>query len=110
MKDRQIYDFVLKHYNSLKQFLKEINNNYEIFEKNELYQKAIKMDLFQIGELVNHFSDELLMKINKKDVKGVIDIRNYIAHGYQIVNNNEVWTTLQNDLPKLIEQIEQLVA
>lgn len=45
-------------------------------------QKAIKIDLFQIGEQFGNLSSCLVNQINPRDYRGIRDIRNYIAHGY----------------------------
>jgi len=37
------------------------------------------------------------------------DMRNVIVHGYHQVDLKIVWDTIQNDLPGLIEPLEQLL-
>ena len=36
-------------------------------------------------------------------------MRNRLVHGYFEVNLKSVWDTIQNDLPTLIDQVEQIV-
>ena len=39
----------------------------------------------------------------------IIGMRNRLVHGYFDVDIERVWGTVQNDLPRLISQIEPLV-
>ena len=66
------------------------------------------MDIFQIGELTNQLSDELKFKINKRDLKGIVDTRNIIGHGYIVIKNDELWKTIHIELPNLIKQFDEL--
>jgi uncharacterized protein with HEPN domain len=38
------------------------------------------------------------------------DMRNVVAHAYFAVNLQVVWRTVQEDLPKLKQQIDQLLS
>ena len=107
-KDKQVYSFVLKHFNELSDAVDGIDDDFETFDTNLIYQKAIKMDLLQIGELFNTFSDEVKSQFNNRDIRGIIDVRNYIAHGYIVLNNRTVWKDIHDDLPRLIAQLKLL--
>lgn len=108
-KDQQLIRYINKHYSELNEELKNINNDFSLYENNLIIQKAIKMDLFQIGELFGKLSYEIKDHINPKDVKGIIDIRNYIAHGYIALNDTIIWNTIFNDLPILISVLNSCV-
>ena len=66
------------------------------------------MDLLQIGENVNHFTEEIQVQLNKKDFIGIIDIRNQVTHGYVQIKEELIWNTIQKDIPRLMEQINSL--
>ena len=74
-KDKLIKDYINKHYQELLDCLKEINDNFDNFLNDQIIQKAISFDLFQIGELFNNLSNDFASKLNKRDVRGIIDIR-----------------------------------
>ena len=103
-----LYDHILRHYEELLAELEQINDNFETFDQNMVYQKAIKMDLFQIGELFNSLSKEVKSKFDKRDIRGVVDVRNYIAHGYIVLNNRSIWNDIHNDLPRLMAGLKLL--
>ncbi|MBQ3355101.1 MAG: DUF86 domain-containing protein [Bacteroidales bacterium] len=39
----------------------------------------------------------------------IVNMRNFIVHGYNVVDKNEVWSVIQNDLGPLKLQIEQYI-
>lgn len=71
--------------------------------------KAIKMDIIQIGEHCNALSHETQNKIQKSDLRGIINLRNFIAHGYVMIEEDIIWKSIHEDLPRLIEQLNKLL-
>lgn len=79
------------------------------FENNEVIQNAVLRPLEIIGEASGKISKDF-RKINKEIPWGdMIDLRNRLIHEYFRVDYGAVWDTIQNDLPRLIEQIAPLV-
>jgi len=79
------------------------------FEDNEIIQNAVLRPLEIIGEASGKISKEF-RKRNKEIPWGdMIDLRNRLIHEYFRVDYGVVWDTIQDDLPKLIDQIEPLV-
>lgn len=104
--DSQKAYYIQKHYNEILLELAMIHNDFEEFKTNLVVQKAIKMDLFQIGELFGKLSDEIRKEINPRDLKGISDIRQYIAHGYIEIKDSIIWNTLISELPMLIDALK----
>ena len=44
------------------------------------------------------------------EIEKIVGFRNIIAHGYDIVDSEIVWETIQLYVPKLIENIEKKVS
>lgn len=107
-RDKQRIYYILKHYSELQKELNDINDDFNEFVNNLVYQKAIKLDVIQIGEHTTNLSNERKNMIRKEDVRGVIDYRNQVVHGYVTIRNEELWNTIHNDLPKYIEQVKNL--
>ena len=99
--------YIKKHYSELVEELKLIPD-YDAFCNNKVVNKAIKLDLLQIGENVNHLSDNAKLQIKKSDLSGVIALRNQVAHGYVQLDEESIWSTLNNDLPRLMEGINNI--
>jgi len=39
----------------------------------------------------------------------IVNMRNFIVHGYNVVDKNEVWSVIQDDLQPLKQQIEDYI-
>lgn len=106
-RDCQLVRHIKEHHNEL-QYELSLINGFEEYLSNKIINKAIKMDLLQIGENVNHFTKEVQAQLNKKDFIGIIDIRNQVAHGYVQIKEELIWNTIQKDVPRLMQQIDSL--
>ena len=104
-RDKYLIKCIKKHYSELVDEFKLVND-FDGFCENKVLNKAIKMDLLQIGENINHLTNETKLMLNKRDLVGIIDIRNQVAHGYVYLEDKIIWLIISNDLPKLMEQIE----
>jgi len=101
----QIVTHINKHFKEMKDELDSINDSYEIFLSNITVNKAIKMDILQIGEGYSQLSDEIQVLLKKEDLSGIINIRNYIAHGYVVLDDAIIWNTIHSEIPRLINYL-----
>lgn len=106
-RDKQLIKYINKHYEELQEEIKEIGS-FKEFAKGGVLTKAIKMDVIQIAENINSFSEETTALLNQKDLRGIVDIRNHIAHGYITVDDQIVWKAIIERLPYLIKSINSL--
>lgn len=106
-RDKQLIRYINKHYSELVDELKLVPT-FDEFVSNKPVNKAIKLDLLQIGENVNHLTDESKLQLNKADLAGVIRVRNHVAHGYVSVDEKSIWSTICGDLSRLIKQINSI--
>lgn len=98
-----------EHYDALMHNFKGIVT-VDDFLADDVIKKAILFDLFQIGELIaNQLSKESLSKIDKNDLWGVISVRNYVVHGYYVLEYDKIINSINNDLPRLVTIIENIV-
>ena len=98
-------------------YVSRINHHYrratEISEKMDLDNlefdtvdvDAFLFNILQIGELISKAPPQFVSLLNKADVKGIVDIRNYIVHGYIKLNKDNILDCFRNDLPRLIANI-----
>ena len=74
---------------------------------------AILMHLTAIAEQFNKLkqshADDILSAFDDKDIKGMYDVRTYIAHDYEGVNLAIVEWIIRNGLPKFKEQCNDLL-
>lgn len=74
---------------------------------------AILMHLTAIAEQFNKLkkdhADEILEAFDDKDIKGMYDVRTYIAHDYEGVNLSIVEWIIRNGLPKFKKQCQEII-
>lgn len=71
---------------------------------------AVEREFEIIGEAlnrVNKIDSTILNKID--DWKEIIDFRNVISHGYDVVEDEIVWDSIKNDIPVLLEQLKNII-
>ncbi len=62
-----------------------------------------------IGEAARRLSDGMRDRLGGVPWRAVVGLRNVLIHDYDEVDYEELWSIIQNHLPRLIEQIEPLV-
>ncbi len=76
------------------------------------YRPAILMHLTSIAEQFEKIKKSsnltLIDAFDTEDMKGICDVRNYIAHDYEGVNLAIIEWIIRNILPKFKSQCEQL--
>ena len=63
----------------------------------------------QFNKLKQSHADDILSAFDDKDIKGMYDVRTFIAHDYEGVNLAIVEWIIRNGLPKFKEQCNNLV-
>jgi uncharacterized protein with HEPN domain len=62
-----------------------------------------------IGEAAGRVSEETKQKYSHLPWKEMKYFRNLVIHRYDSVDYSQVWGTVQNDLPVLIEELEKIL-
>lgn len=112
MKNKPERDFNLifhinKHYSELIEEFSNINS-LESFMDQKHIRKSILFDLFQIGELLNHLSEDFIKEFGEKEILAIINIRNRIVHGYGEVDDDLIYKSIKNQLPDFISRVNRL--
>ena len=106
-RDQQIVKYINKHFRELQDEVSQMNG-FDDFVKGGPLTKAVKMDILQIGECINNLTDEGKVQLNAKDLRGIADVRNHIAHGYITIDDQIIWEVILVRLPELIKQINNI--
>ena len=80
------------------------------FQRNRMAQLAILKTLEIVGEAASGISAETTKAHPDIPWSGIIGMRNRLVHGYFNINLQRVWETVQEDIPRLIPQLEALVS
>jgi len=76
------------------------------FEKNELLQGAVIHQFLIIGEAANKLSNEFREARPDWPWRGMISMRNKLIHDYFHISLDEVWKTLNENLPEIKNLID----
>lgn len=83
---------------------------FEQIQKDKMCYYAIVYQLVIIGEAANLLTKEFLANHPETPWRDIISMRNFIVHGYNVVDKKEVWSVIENDLASLKKQIEKYIA
>lgn len=92
-------------------FMQQLSSlSFNEYKQNLLLKRAIERELEIIGEAMNRIikrDAEFLIQI--PEAKSIISLRNYIIHAYDSVSDENIWAIIKNHLPKLKEQVDELL-
>ena len=66
-----------------------------------MWQKTVVMSLINIGELSKSFTDDYLAAMPEIPWKAIRGFRNIAAHQYGIIDIDDVYKTVMEDIPSL---------
>ena len=85
-----------------------VERNFKIYESNKLLRRAVERELEIIGEAVNR-----ILKINPEvdisDSRRIVNLRNWVIHAYDNIDNVIIWGIVDKDLPLLKKQVSDLL-
>jgi len=83
--------------------------NYEAFESTDLVLSAVTQKFEVIGEAMKQASRYFPGSLDSiPDASPAINMRDRLAHGYFYIVPSILWDTMQNDLPRLVQQVERM--
>lgn len=79
--------------------------------KTDLKTKAaVERELEIIGEALNRIKTIDINTLDKIDGwREIIGFRNVIAHGYDVVEDEIVWESIEKNIPQLFKQLNDLI-
>ncbi len=97
------------HYGNLAQDLL-LGVDLDAFADNEEKTLAVVHALQIVGEAAQKLPEELTRRYPDTPWADVVGMRNFIVHGYYMVDVEIVWKTVREDLPPLMEALERIAA
>ena len=83
--------------------------NFEEFGKDKKTQDAVIRQIAIIGEAMGKLDKDFIENHPELPSKEAVAMRNVLVHDYDWVDTEEVWRTLEKDLPKLKETVEKIL-
>jgi uncharacterized protein with HEPN domain len=81
----------------------------EEFEKDELIQTWVVHHIQIIGEAARKLSEELRSEHDRIPWAAITAMRNILVHDYFSVDSDEVWSTVEKNLPDLKADISSIL-
>ncbi|MDL2262922.1 DUF86 domain-containing protein [Bacteroidales bacterium OttesenSCG-928-I21] len=82
--------------------------DFSVYLNDKKLRRAVERELEIIGEAANR-----ILQIDEEfpieNARKIVDLRNWVIHGYDKVDDVIIWGILNNHLPKLKEQVEKLI-
>ena len=85
------------------------NKTWDDFYKNIQCQDAVVRRIEIIGEAARRVSPETRAKYPEIEWREMTGMRNLVIHEYDVVDIAQVWDTVRNQLPPLIEKLTKIV-
>ncbi|WP_425638465.1 DUF86 domain-containing protein [Algoriphagus yeomjeoni] len=88
------------------------------FQKKEIFfeyqsdlktKKAVEKNIEIIGEAINRISKNKSSQVEIKNAQKIIGTRNRIAHEYDNISDELIWTIIIRELPKLKKEVIKLM-
>lgn len=107
-KDNNVFlKHILESIKIIESLLLEIS--FDDFKKNITLQDATIRRMEIIGEAVKNLDKEIIKNNKKVDFVKVARMRDKLIHHYFGVDTRLVWETVKNDLPKLKEDVQEIL-
>ena len=94
--------------NSIYSYLGD-KRDFSSYQSNKLLRRGIERELEIIGEATNRIL-KIDSEVEISDARRIVDLRNWIIHGYDNVDDVIIWGIISKDVPRLKEQVEKLIA
>lgn len=108
-------DLIKKHLQDILTAIEEIESffggkskQFDFFYSNLCLRRATERNIEIIGEAMNR-----ILKIDRNiavtNSRKIVDVRNYIIHGYDSLSVDILWSMVINHLPKLKDEVTALL-
>ena len=85
------------------------NRNRSSLDTERQLELALVKCIEIIGEAANKITDECRKDLPQIPWANIIGMRNRLIHAYFDINRDILWTTVNEDLPTLIAELEKIV-
>lgn len=93
--------------NAINEYLGDERNFYK-FQNNRMLKKAVEREFEIIGEAMKR-----ILKIDNNfaitSARKIVDLRNYLSHGYDTVDYSTLWGIISKHLPQLEIEVSNLL-
>ena len=81
----------------------------EAFSANDEKRAAVERQVFVIGEAAARLPDEWKARCPAVPWRKVVGLRNLLAHGYWVIDPEELWDVARNKVPEFLAELRPLL-
>ncbi len=99
---------IISAIDSIEEFLGP-RRDFNVYQQSKLLRSGVERQLEIIGEATNRIlqtDPEFKLTWARK----IVDLRNRVTHGYDMVDNQTIWGVVVKHLPPLKAEVERLLA
>ncbi|QXO95669.1 DUF86 domain-containing protein [Methanospirillum purgamenti] len=85
------------------------DNSFEDFSNDQMRIDAVIRNFEIIGEATKSISTHIKEQFPKTDWKSIAGFRDILIHGYFGIDTEILWDVIENKLPELKEEINQII-
>lgn len=105
--NRHYFEDILNYANTSLEFVENISYKEFINDKKVIFATIRALEV--IGESSNRVPEDIKLKYDFLPWKEMRGLRNRIIHNYDDIDYKIIWNVLQNEIPKLINQIKLII-
>lgn len=98
---------ILNSIDSIYEYLGD-ERDFKLYEENKLLRRAVEREFEIIGEATNRIL-KIHENIEISNARRIVNLRNWVIHSYDSVDNILVWGIIDKDLPLLKAQVLTLL-
>jgi len=98
---------IMNSIDSINEYLGD-ERNFKIYESNKLLRRGVERELEIIGEAVNRIL-KIDPEVDISNSRRIVNLRNWVIHAYNNVDNVIIWGIIDKDLPLLKKQVSDLL-
>jgi uncharacterized protein with HEPN domain len=100
---------IISYCNDIQEAVQRFGEDYEVFKRDSVYKNATALCVLQIGELTTHLTDDFKQTYTGIPWTQIKALRNLIAHNYGKIDDESLWETITNDIPKLKDYCSTII-
>ncbi|MBN1647822.1 MAG: DUF86 domain-containing protein [Spirochaetales bacterium] len=99
---------ILESIDKIGKFIEDMS--FQKYTENSLVKSAVERQFEIIGESLSRISRYFPQKFSEiSNGRNIIDFRNIISHGYDVIEDSIVWDIIKNHLPGLEKEMNNLL-
>ena len=100
---------IISYCNDIQEAVQRFGEDYAVFKQDSVYKNATALCVLQIGELTTHLTDDFKQTYTGIPWTQIKALRNLIAHNYGKIDDESLWETITNDIPKLRDYCSSII-